>query len=167
MKPIIVALLLSLGMVAQAQAVDPLIGATAPEVNCAGLIVHEVPTPYYKEIPMPYELQVILFDACDENGVPYDIALAVIETESQFDPNAVNPYSGCYGYCQLHPACFPSGLSPADNIRYGIAYLGRQIRVYGTEAAGLTAYTVGHDDGSRGYASVVMSRAAKWSEVVS
>lgn len=120
----------------------------------------------YESIPLSADLQAVLFEACTENNVRPALALAVIETESQFDPYAVNRWSGCYGLCQLHPACFPSGLSPADNIRYGIAYLGRQIRVYGSEAAGLTAYTVGHDDGSRSYANVVLSRAPAWEAVI-
>lgn len=117
---------------------------------------------YDERIPLDAELQAVLFEACEENNVPIEIALAVIEAESRFNPYAVNPSSGCYGLCQLNPACFPSGLSPADNIRYGMAYLGRQIAVYGSLEAGLTAYAVGHDDGSRYYAAYVLSAAERW-----
>ena len=121
---------------------------------------------YYEEIPLSAELQQALFAACDEFSIDYALALGLIQTESNFNPYAVNRWSGCYGLCQLHPACFPSGLSPEQNIHYGIEYLARQIRVYGSVPAGLTAYTVGHDDGSRSYANVVMAYAAQWENIV-
>lgn len=121
---------------------------------------------YYEDIPLCAELQLVLFEACDRNGIDPAIALALIETESRFQPDAVNSYSGCYGLCQLNPACFPSGLCYAENINYGIDYLGRQVRVYGSYEAGLTAYAVGHDDGSRGYAYTVISASDKWRSVL-
>ena len=121
---------------------------------------------YYEEIPLSADLQSVLFEACDRNGIDPAIALALIETESRFQPDAVNSYSGCYGLCQLNPACFPSGLCYAENINYGIDYLGRQVLVYGSYEAGLTAYAVGHDDGSRGYANTVISASDKWRSVL-
>lgn len=121
---------------------------------------------YYEDIPLSSELQLVLFEACERNGIDPAIALALIETESRFQPDAVNSYSGCYGLCQLNPACFPSGLCYAENINYGIDYLGRQVRVYGGYPAGLTAYAVGHDDGSRGYANTVISASDKWRSVL-
>lgn len=127
--------------------------------------VSQVSGTHYDAIPLSAELQTVLFECCKEHSIRPELALALIETESQFDPY-VESYSGCYGLCQLNPAYFPSGLSPADNIRYGMEYLGRQLRVYGSEAAGLTAYNRGHDDGSRSYANVVLSRAEKWREIV-
>lgn len=120
---------------------------------------------YYEEIPLSAELQVAIFAACDEFGVDYALALGLIQTESRFNPYVVS-CSGCYGLCQLNPVYFPSGLSPADNIRYGIQYLARQINVYGSIPAGLTAYNAGHDTGDRTYANVVLGYAAQWSEVL-
>lgn len=127
--------------------------------------VSQVSGTYYDAIPLSAELQAVLFECCAEHGIRPELALALIETESQFDPY-VESYSECYGLCQLNPVYFPSGLSPADNIRYGMEYLGRQIRAYGSEAAGLTAYTVGHDNGSRNYANVVLSRAPAWETII-
>ena len=179
MKKLIIILLLSIGMattsITTAQPVDELQGATAPEVCTAGLIEQETYTApateepeevnsqvrYYEEIPLSAELQEVLFDTCDEYGIPYEIALGLIQTESRFNPYVVS-CSGCYGLCQLNPVYFPSGLSPADNIRYGIQYLARQINVYGNIPAGLTAYNAGHDTGDRTYANVVLGYAAQW-----
>lgn len=120
---------------------------------------------YYEEIPLSAELQQVLFDTCDKYGIPYEIALGLIETESRFQSGAVSD-ARCYGLCQLNPAYFPSGLSPADNIRYGIQYLARQINVYGSVPAGLTAYNAGHDTGDRTYANVVLGYAAQWENIV-
>ena len=161
----IINILLALNMLvtAQSYAVEP---NTVDYATLQVEAVEIVEPRYYADIPLDAELQEVLFKACDENNVPYYIALAVIYTESRFNPYAVNGSSGCYGLCQLNPACFPSGLCPADNIRYGIAYLGRQIRVYGSIEAGLTAYAVGHDDGSRSYAYYVLGVAEKWKGVV-
>lgn len=120
---------------------------------------------YYEEIPLDAELQEVLFACCDEYGIPYEIALGLIQTESQFNPYVVS-YSGCYGLCQLNPVYFPSGLAPADNIRHGMKYLARQINAYGSVEAGLTAYNAGHDTGDRYYASAVLSAAEMWRGVI-
>ena len=110
---------------------------------------------------LPPEHEAVLREVCEESGVPYALALGLIYTESRFTPNAVSK-SGCYGYCQLNPRYFPSGLSPEDNIRHGIGWLGELIGEYGDVAAALTAYSVGHDDGSRWYAELVMSAAEQF-----
>lgn len=120
---------------------------------------------YYEEIPLSAELQQVLFDCCDEYDIPYAVALGLIQTESNFNPYAVS-CCGCYGLCQLNPLYFPSWLSPEDNIRYGMEYLAHQISVYGSVPAGLTAYTMGHDNGSRNYANAVMGYAAQWETIL-
>jgi len=110
---------------------------------------------------LPPEHDAVLRAVCEESGVPYALALGLIYTESRFTSDAVSK-SGCYGYCQLNPRYFPSGLSPEDNIRHGIGWLGDLIGEYGDVAAALTAYSVGHDDGSRWYAELVMSAAEQF-----
>lgn len=101
----------------------------------------------------------VLRESCAEYNVPYEIALALIYTESGFNPNSINPYTGCFGYCQLHPLYFDSTMSPEDNIRTGISLLGDKIATCGDIMAGITSYAVGHDNGSRGYASLILDRA--------
>lgn len=88
--------------------------------------------------------------------------LGLIEVESSFRRDAVNQTSGCYGYCQLNPAYFPSGLSPEDNIRTGISYLAEKLERYDEMGAGLTAYNAGYDTGNRGYAEKVLAAAERW-----
>lgn len=119
------------------------------------------------EIPLIYELQDELRTACEAYGIPYPLALALIETESTFQVDAVNADSGCYGLCQLNPRYFPADLTPAQNIWAGMDYLAFCLERYGgdTEAA-LTAYNAGHDTGDKVYANKVMKNQEKWEEIL-
>lgn len=111
-------------------------------------------------IPLSPELQSVLREACETSGVPFHLALGLIEVESGFDPAARN--GACYGLCQLNGRYFPPDLAPAENIRAGVAHLGELLERYGDTSAALTAYNVGHDNGSRGYACAVLAAAEKW-----
>ncbi|NCE63690.1 lytic transglycosylase domain-containing protein [Pseudoflavonifractor sp. 524-17] len=118
---------------------------------------------YRPDVPLSPELQGALYDACDTYGIPYAVALGLIEVESNFDPMAVNSTSGCYGLTQISPVYFPSGLSPAENIRAGMAYLGEQLERYGGDLpAALQSYHDGHDTGKRWYANAVLEAARKY-----
>lgn len=121
---------------------------------------------FCEAIPLDAECQKALFDSCDQYGIPYHVALGLIETESRFDPYVVS-YAGCYGLCQLNPLYFPSGLSPADNIRYGMEYLAERVRHYGGDIVrGLQGYTNYIDNGSRVYPNTVLAFAEKWKDVI-
>lgn len=121
---------------------------------------------YYEEIPLSAELQEVLFDTCDKYGIPYEIALGLIETESRFQSGAVSD-ARCYGLCQLNPMYFPSGLSDADNIRYGLAFLADRINYYnGDIVRGLQGYTNYLDNGDRLYPNTVLAYAAQWEAVL-
>lgn len=113
------------------------------------------------DVPLSYELQDTLHTACEEYGIPYHVALGLIETESGFRADADNGL--CYGYCQLNRAYFPGNLTPAENIRVGVKTLAAQLARYGGDiGAALTAYNSGHDNGTRWYASRVLAAAEKW-----
>ena len=115
------------------------------------------------DVPMSYELQATLHDACAEHGVPYALALGVIQVESNFRPDADG--GECYGLMQLHTDYFPAGLSPEDNIRAGVAYLGELLERYGDAGAALTAFNAGHDTGDRTYAEAVLAAADGWRDL--
>lgn len=121
------------------------------------------PDPYDPAIPLSVELQAVLREACAEHGVPVELALSVIQVESNFQPEAVSP-EGCYGLMQLNPKYFPAGLSPEDNLRAGIGHLGRLLERYGDVAAALTAYNAGYDTGGRTYAGAVLAAAEWWTD---
>lgn len=115
---------------------------------------------YNPAVPLSEDLQIILQQACEDNGVDPAIALGVIEVESGFNPDADSGL--CYGLMQLNRMYFPSGLPPGENIRYGVEYLGQLLTRYGDVEAALTAYNSGHDTGSRVYANAVLAAAEKW-----
>lgn len=121
---------------------------------------------YYKEdVPLDYALQEVLRQECEENGIPWAVALGLIETESSFKVDALNPSSGCVGLCQLNPDYFPADMTPEENIGEGLGYLGRLVERYdGDMEAALTAYNAGHDTGSRTYAAKVLEAAERWRE---
>ena len=115
---------------------------------------------YREDIPMPAEHQAALIDACEANNVPLALALGLIYTESRFQADADNGTS--YGLCQLNRDYFPDGLSPEDNIRAGMEYLGALLAKYDTVEAALTSYNAGHDTGSRVYANAILEAAEMW-----
>lgn len=168
--------------VAQDVGVETITGAPAPSVEVVVLAVAPEPTAvpepsptpdplpapepdkpaYGPAVPLAADLQVILREACEENGVELALALGVIEVESDFQLDAVNQKSGCYGPMQLNPRYFPADLPPGENIRIGVEYLGRLLAQYDTVQAALTAYNAGYDTGARGYANAVLAAAVRW-----
>lgn len=112
------------------------------------------------DVPLSYELQDVLQTECERCGVGYALALGLIETESGFDPDADNGL--CYGLMQLNRDYFPADLSPAENIRAGMAYLAYQLGRYETVEAALCGYNAGHDTGARDYANAVLAAAERW-----
>lgn len=116
-----------------------------------------------EDVPLDADLQAVLWEACEEYGVEYALALGLMEVESSFWEDAVSA-ANCYGLMQLNPKYFPSGLSSEDNIRYGVAFLAEKIAQYGNLEAALTAYNAGHDTGDREYAGNVLAAAERWRE---
>lgn len=98
---------------------------TVPEESAA-----TVSGSYRGDVPLSRELQAVLRESCEETNVDVNLALGLIEAESDFNPEAVSN-CGCYGYMQLHPAWFPPDLCPEDNIRIGISYLAECVARYG------------------------------------
>lgn len=116
---------------------------------------------YDETIPLSGELQAVLRESCEEHGVAMCDALGVIWVESRFDPDADNGL--CYGYMGLNRNYYPPDLTPAENIRAGVAHLAGQIEWYGGDIqAALRAYNKGWDDGDRQYSKAVLEASKKW-----
>lgn len=58
--------------------------------------------PVREDIPLDADTQRLLYRACDEIGVPYELALAVIWRESRFQ-NIVGDNGASAGYMQVQP----------------------------------------------------------------
>lgn len=123
-----------------------------------------VPAIWREDVPLSAELQNVLLEACDEAGIDPTIMLGLIWTESRFEVDAVSK-SGDYGLCQLNSLYFDPNMTPEENLRTGVGLLAQHLQRYGTIDAALTAYHHGHDNGTRGYAYVVLSAAADWGYV--
>lgn len=134
-----------------------------------------IPFPFSEDVPLSYEEQKALFDACEEFSVDYPLMLALIERETHFR-NVVGDGGNSYGYCQIQPRWWLETaesigvtdlMEPEGNFRTGCAILTHLLDVYGcgnlTDA--LTAYNTGHGGVSE-YARDVLEKQEKWQEVL-
>ncbi len=118
----------------------------------------------YSFIPLTADLQTSIQTACAQYEIAYDLILAVIKTESEFDAAAVGDSGNAYGLMQIHPRWWDwlaaeksltyYRTDPAQNAALGIAILSFLL----TENAGdldkaLTAYNGGTDYPSKIYAN--------------
>lgn len=118
------------------------------------------PFEYNPAIPLRESLQSILWTSCQENDVPFELALAIIETESGFQEDAD---SGCaHGLMQLHQLYYDPNMPPGENIDAGVKLLADNYARYGNWPAAVTGYAVGHDDGSRNYWMIIEYRMEEW-----
>ena len=137
-----------------------------PPVDCTPLVAAMEAMqedPYREDIPLSRELQAVLYEVCDANGVAPCLVLGLIEVESNFDSEADSGIS--VGLMQLNRRYFPDNLKPAENIQAGVAHLAGQIGRYdGDIQAALRAYNLGYDDGDRKFASAVLAAAERWED---
>ena len=119
-------------------------------------------------VPMPYEWQDYMRTYCEEYGCPYPLALAVAQTESNFDMDAVGS-SGEVGIMQLNPGPGGSyhaeiqeatGLDPttaSGNIAGGCYKLGLYLAKYGNVEKAAMAYNMGEGGAKNAWAGGITS----------
>lgn len=118
---------------------------------------------YFREdVPLDGDTQALLHAACDESGVPYALALAVIAQETGFRNVTGDDGASC-GYMQIQEQWHRDRMErlgvtdladPFGNFRVGCDYLAELMGRYSLEEA-LTAYNSGCPGKSR-YASAVL-----------
>lgn len=128
---------------------------------------------YFRDdVPLSYEEQDFLHTACQESGVPYALALAVIERETGFR-NVVGDDGASCGYMQVQERWHWDRMErlgvtdlmhPFGNFRVGCDYLAELLEKYPTQEA-LTAYNSG-SPGYNQYSYDVMDNYEKWKELV-
>jgi len=79
---------------------------------------------------------------CKNDTVPEYIAFNTIYSESRFDSTAFG-WDGCSGYMQLSPKYFKYK-NAIDNLRQGIAFLGKNYRDFGSWREALIFYNSGY-----------------------
>ena len=140
----------------------------------------EAPSYQSDAVPLNHDTQAQVLGWCEEYGVPYSVALAVIEAESSFRPDAEN--GSCYGYMQIN-SINKSWLfqeigvtnleDPLQNLHSGIYMLGDLYGKYGDWHKALVCYNCGETGAynhyfsqgltSSGYSRHVMELEAKLS----
>ena len=128
---------------------------------------------YFRDdVPLSYEDQDFLHTACQESSVPYALALAVIERETQFQ-NLVGDDGASLGYMQVQERWHwdrmerlgvTDLMNPFGNFRVGCDFLAELLEKYPTQEA-LTAYNSG-SPGYNQYSYDVMANYEKWKELV-
>lgn len=119
---------------------------------------------YFREdVPLDGDTQAFLRAACEETGIPYELALAVIRQETEFH-NVVGDDGRSVGYMQVQRRWHEDRMSrlgvtdltdPYGNFRVGCDYLAELLGKYTLEEA-LTAYNSGKP-GKSTYASNVLA----------
>ena len=130
---------------------------------------------YFRDdIPLTYEEQDFLHTACQEAGVPYALALAVIQKETQFN-NVVGDDGSSEGYMQVQRKWHydrmerlgvTNLMEPFGNFRVACDYLAELLEIY-PKAETLTVYNMGHYPGYISkYAREAMEYYEIWEGVV-
>lgn len=119
---------------------------------------------YFREdVPLDGDTQAFLRAACEETGIPYELALAVIRQETEFH-NVVGDDGRSVGYMQVQRRWHEDRMArlgvtdltdPYGNFRVGCDYLAELLGKYPMEEA-LTAYNSGKP-GKSTYASNVLA----------
>lgn len=103
------------------------------------------------DVPMPDELQAYLYRVCEEDRVPYELAIALIGNESDYRPDVISKTND-YGLMQVN-RCNHEWLSeelgvedfldPEENIRAGVYILSGLFEKYEDPHMVLMAYNMG------------------------
>lgn len=75
----------------------------AIEISKGNYTTQQADTPYLRDIPLSCELQQYTYETAEKYGVNYDLMLAIMQTESQFQ-NVVSDNGEDIGLCQIN-AC--------------------------------------------------------------
>lgn len=118
---------------------------------------------YFRDdVPLDYDTQAYLRSACEEAGVEYELALAVIRKETTYR-NVVGDGGDSYGFMQIQPRWHQDRMArlgvtdlmdPYSNFRVGCDYLAELLEVYPLDEA-LTCYNSG-SPGQSYYADAVI-----------
>ena len=117
------------------------------------------------DIPLSYELQALLYGACLEFEIDFDLALAVIEQETNFR-NVAGDSGDSQGYMQIQRKWWKGLMAeigaedltdPEDNFRTGCAILRQLMDKYGNIEDALSAYNTGRPGQTR-YSREVMEK---------
>lgn len=128
------------------------------------------------DVPLSNDEQKWLQDACNEFGVPYSMALGLIEKETDFR-NVFGDAGASSGYMQVQKKWHSDRMDrlgvtdlmdPQGNFRVGLDYLSELYRKYNNWGVALTVYNIGYNPGRiTVYANDVLTNEKKWEKTLS
>ena len=131
---------------------EPVTEPPPPEVVAA----EEPEGPLY-DVPLSEELQRYTYKLCQEYHVDYELVLAVMSLESNFDPDIISDTND-YGLMQINRCNhtwlkntlgITNILDPQDNIHAGVYMLSLYVNKYETVNEALMAYNMGEHGAAR------------------
>lgn len=106
----------------------------------------------YYDVPLSYSLQRYIYEVCADEEVPVSLVIAMIDKESQFNPEAVSD-TGDYGLMQINKINHETlkeqyraadVLDPYQNVFCGVKMMGSYIKAHdGDYNKALMAYNMG------------------------
>lgn len=111
------------------------------------------------ELPLDPEMQIYMYELCEENKLSFAFAAMVMESETNFDPVAVGDDGESVGYFQINQVNWERmateyGLDvhdPEDNIKCGVVMLTELFEKYEDPYMVLLAYKCGERRGRELY----------------
>lgn len=106
----------------------------------------------FYDIPLDRDLQKHIIEVCDANDINPKLVFALIERESNYNPNAIGDEGTSFGLMQVREMFHKNRmeklgvedlLNPYQNVIVGIDILKEKLDMYDTTYEALTAYNAG------------------------
>lgn len=119
------------------------------------------------ELPLDPEMQIYMYELCEENNLSFAFAAMVMESETNFNPAAVGDDGESVGYFQINRINWERmateyGLDvhdPKDNIKCGVVMLTELFEKYEDPYMVLLAYKCGEHRGRELYEQGIYTTA--------
>ncbi len=151
-KPVTLLMIISLLfglMMACSKAEAKLIEEPAEPVD---IVLDELPEPETWDVPLENDLQLFIASLCEEVSIEPELVLAMIEKESQWNPEAVGDNGRSSGLMQVQERWHKDRmnklgcddlLDPYQNVLVAVDILAEKLAKYDTTGEALTAYNAG------------------------
>lgn len=85
-----------------------------------------------ESIPLTPEEQLSIQHICEQYQISYELVLAIIETESRYKADAVNPNGTCKGLMQINTSLHEceEPFNAIENVKTGVKYLSELFEEY-------------------------------------
>lgn len=119
----------------------------------------------FYDVPLSHSLQRYIYEVCADENVPVSLVIAMIDHESQFNPEAVSD-TGDFGLMQINTINHKwlaeeyrtaDMLDPYQNVFCGIKVIGSYIQTYHDYNSALMAYNMGDYGAKKAWESGIKS----------